>query len=188
MRIVGGEYKGRLFSPGKNFRARPTTDFAKESLFNILENRYDLSTLKVIDLFSGTGSISYEFASRGCLDITSVELDFVHFRFIKQVISELQIKSIMPVKADVFRFIEKAQNRFDLIFADPPYELSRLKDLPGLIQQSNLMDSGSVFILEHPKSFDFGNFPGFRELRKYGNVRYSFFEKPASLPCLTEVG
>jgi 16S rRNA (guanine(966)-N(2))-methyltransferase RsmD len=180
MRIVGGEYKGRLFHPGKNFRARPTTDFAKESLFNILENRYELSNLKVLDLFSGTGSISYEFASRGCQDITSVELDFVHFRFIKQVISELQIKAITPIKTDVFRFIEKSQNSFHLIFADPPYELPKLKDLPHMVQQSKLMDSGSIFILEHPKSIDFSSFAGFTELRKYGNVRYSFFEKPAS--------
>lgn len=175
MRIVGGEFKSRVFKPGKNFRARPTTDFAKESLFNILENRYDFSQLKVLDLFSGTGSISYEFASHGCTDITLVELDFVHLKFINQVISGLQLKGVKVVRADVFRFIEKEGSPYDIIFADPPYELPRLPELPGLVLKSGAMGEDSLFILEHPKSYDFSRFEGFLELRKYGNVRFSFF-------------
>jgi len=177
MRIVGGEFKGRIFNPGKNFRARPTTDFAKEGLFNILENRYDISQLKVLDLFSGTGSISYEFASRGCTDITLVELDYVHLRFIKQVVAQLQLKGVKPFQSDIFRFIGKQKSPYDIIFADPPFELPQLQEIPGLVLKSGLMGEKSLLILEHPKRYDFSSFEGFQELRKYGNVRFSFFGK-----------
>jgi 16S rRNA (guanine966-N2)-methyltransferase len=177
MRIVGGQYKGRVFNPGKNFRARPTTDLAKESLFNILSNRYNFEGISVLDLFSGTGSISYEFASRGCTQITLVESDFVHFKFITQTLTLLKTDSIFPVKANVFVFIKRCSHQYDLVFADPPYELPGLKGLPDMILSSGILKPDGVFILEHPKKYDFGSFPGFTELRKYGSVHFSFFGK-----------
>lgn len=175
MRIVGGEYKGRILKPGKKFKARPTTDIAKESLFNILENRYDISQLKVLDLFSGTGSISYEFASRGCENIVLVEQDFTHYNFIRKVISELDIHSIKPIRSDVFKFIERYYSPFDLIFADPPYELKILGKIPELIITSKVFHKDSILILEHPKNYDFSKHSQFKELRRYGNVHFSFF-------------
>lgn len=177
MRIIGGEFKSRMFSPGKSFKARPTTDFARENLFNILNNRYDFDELKVLDLFSGTGSISFEFASRGCKDITSVELDHVHFSFICSVIKQLGITvELHPIKADVFKFINRSVDQYDLIFADPPYELKRLHELPDLVINSNLLkNQDSVFILEHGKSNDFTSHPNFSEIRIYGSVHFSFF-------------
>ncbi len=179
MRIIGGEFKSRIFSPGKNFKARPTTDFARENLFNILVNRVDFSALKVLDLFSGTGSISFEFASRGCRDITSVELDHVHLAFIYSVIKQLNISEVVhPVKADVFRYITRSEDQFDLVFADPPYELKRLAELPDLVLGSTLLrDTDSLFILEHGKKNDFSYHPNFRELRVYGSVHFTFFSR-----------
>jgi 16S rRNA (guanine966-N2)-methyltransferase len=175
MRIIGGQYKGRVFNPGKNFRARPTTDLAKESLFNILENRYDFSGMKVLDLFSGTGSISYEFASRGCSQITLIESDFIHFRFIIQTLGLLKTEAIIPIKADVFYFIKKCSEKFDLIFADPPFQLPQLANLPGYILTSGILKPEGVLILEHPKDYDFSSHPGFLELRRYGSVHFCFF-------------
>jgi 16S rRNA (guanine(966)-N(2))-methyltransferase RsmD len=176
MRIVGGQYKGRIFNPGKNFKARPTTDFAKESLFDILANRYDFGEISVLDLFSGTGSISYEFASRGCNRITLVESDFVHYRFITQTLAMLKTRAVSPVKADVFSFIKKCRGKFDLVFADPPYQLQNLKDIPDLILSSGILSPEGIFILEHPKNYDFGSHPMFFELRYYGSVHFSFFK------------
>ena len=134
MRIIGGYFKHRIFNPRKNFKARPTTDFAKENLFNILSNRYDFENKKVLDLFSGTGSISFEFASRGCKDITSVESDHVHYEFICSIIDKLGLKKcIKPLRKDVFTVIQKIGREFDIIFADPPYDLKGLNELPDLI-------------------------------------------------------
>ncbi len=177
MRIVGGEYKGRIIKPSKNFRARPTTDIAKESLFNILANSYDFSEIKVLDLFSGTGSISYEFASRGCESIVLVEKDFHHYKFIRSTINELNLDSINPVKGDVFKFIEKSTAQFDIIFADPPYDLKNLDKIPDLILSSKLLHENSLVIVEHPKNYNFSKLPQFQELRRYGNVHFSFFSK-----------
>ena len=167
-----------MFSPGKNFKARPTTDFARENLFNILNNRYDFDELKVLDLFSGTGSISFEFASRGCSDISLVEFDHVHFSFIYSVIKQLEISEIVkPYKADVFKFINRTTDKFDLIFADPPYELKRLAELPDLILNKQLLSNeNSIFILEHGKTNDFSTHPNLTELRVYGSVHFSFFK------------
>ncbi len=176
MRIIGGEYKGRIFKPGKTFKARPTTDVAKEGLFNILENRFDLTKLKVLDLFSGTGSISYEFASRGCNHILAVEQNFNHYKFILKVISELNIQSITPIKGDVFKFLGKCTTPFDLIFADPPYNLKNLERLPDLVVTSKAYGQGSLFILEHPKNYHFNKHSQFQELRRYGSVHFSFFK------------
>ena len=176
MRIIGGVFKSRSFSPGKNFRARPTTDFARENLFNILSNRYEFGNKKVLDLFSGTGSISFEFASRGCKDIICVEQDRYHFQFICTVIEKLGIKSdVKALNQDVFRFIDRSNDKFDIIFADPPYELQRLAVLPDLVFEGGLLSEDGLLILEHGKTNDFSAHPHFKELRTYGSVHFSFF-------------
>lgn len=176
MRIIGGTFKSRIFKPGKNFKARPTTDFARENLFNILSNRYNFEGKRILDLFSGTGSISFEFASRGCAEITCVELDHVHYAFICSVIDKLELKKVVkPLKTDVFKVIDKINQQFNIIFADPPYELRRLTDLPDLILSSNLLLKDGLFILEHGKINDFSSHPDFSEMRVYGSVHFSFF-------------
>ena len=176
MRIVGGKYKGRIFRPNKNFKSRPTTDIAKEGLFNILENRYDFSNKKILDIFSGTGSIAYEFISRGCLEATIVEIDYVHHRFILSVLDKLEIENVRVHKADAFRFIQKSRESFDIIFADPPFNLKKLKEIPDSIFSTPVLNKNGLFILEHPKEFDFSKHANFREIRKYGKVNFSFFE------------
>lgn len=176
MRIIGGIFKSRIFRPGKNFKARPTTDFARENLFNILNNRYNFENKRVLDLFSGTGSLSFEFASRGCMNITSVELDRFHYNFICSVIENLNIKRIVrAVNADAFKFIGRSLEQYDIIFADPPYELKRLAEIPDLILNSKLLCNEGLLILEHGKTNDFSSHPFFSELRTYGSVHFSFF-------------
>ena len=174
MRIVSGKYRGRLFTPGKNFQARPTTDFAKESLFNILVNSVDFEALKCLDLFAGTGSISYELLSRGCSDVTLVELNFKHLQFIKSVLKELG-ESAKVYRADVFKFLQNHNVKYDLIFADPPYDHPRFGEIPGLIQKANILREDGIMIVEHPKNFNFSDLPGFFDLRIYGSVHFSFF-------------
>lgn len=176
MRIIGGTYKGRIFHPGKKFKARPTTDIAKEGLFNILENRYELSNKKVLDLFSGTGSISYEFLSRGCHHVTLVENNFLHYKFILEVLDKLSIENAKVFKANVFKFIQKSPEMFDIIFVDPPFDLPDFEKVPDAILNSNLLAEGGVLIQEHPKEFDFTDHARFKELRTYGKVHFSFFE------------
>jgi 16S rRNA (guanine(966)-N(2))-methyltransferase RsmD len=176
MRIIGGELKGRLFRPGKNFKARPTTDFARENLFNILSNRIDFEELKVLDLFAGTGSISFEFASRGCNSVTSVELDHVHYAFISSVIQQLHLEKIVHLlRYDVLKFIPKCTEKYDLIFADPPYQLKTLKEIPDLILKHRLINPGGMLILEHGKNDNFASHPNVFEQRVYGSVHFSFF-------------
>lgn len=178
MRIIGGEFKSRSFSPGKKFTARPTTDFARENLFNILNNRYEFENQKILDLFSGTGSISFEFVSRGCRDVTSVEFNRMHYQFICSVIEKLNIAQFMhPFNGDVFRFIARSPGRYSLIFADPPYELDRIAEIPDLILNSTLLIDDGLLILEHGKNNDFSAHPDFLEIRVYGSVHFSFFEK-----------
>jgi 16S rRNA (guanine(966)-N(2))-methyltransferase RsmD len=178
MRIVGGTHRGRQFSPGKSFKARPTTDRAKESLFNILTNRIDFEELKVLDLFSGTGSISFEFFSRGCANVTTVELDYQHHEFIRSVIQKLGAKEeIRAIKGNAFKFCEQTVDQFDLIFADPPYDHPKFNEVPELILKNNLLKDDGLFILEHSKYYDFSSFNELVETRKYGSVHFSFFKK-----------
>lgn len=177
MRIVGGKYKGRIFRAGKKFKARPTTDIAKEGLFNILENRYEFSNKNVLDLFSGTGSIAYEFLSRGCEKATLVENNFSHFKFILEVLETLKIENAKVFKADVFKFVKKTPETFNIIFADPPFDLPRFKEVPDAILDCDILAPEGVFILEHPKEYEFSSHPNFKELRNYGKVNFSFFEK-----------
>jgi 16S rRNA (guanine966-N2)-methyltransferase len=179
MRIVSGKYRGRVFDPGgKNFKARPTTDFAKESLFNILANSVDFEEVKFLELFSGTGSISYEFISRGCTDVTMVELNFKHIQFIKSVLKELN-EVAKVYRADVFKFLKGHRLKYDIIFADAPFDHPRVLEIPELILKENLLKEGSFLIVEHSKQFDFSKIPGFYDMRNYGSVHFSFFKAPA---------
>jgi 16S rRNA (guanine966-N2)-methyltransferase len=179
MRIVGGLYKGRIFSPGKSFKARPTTDFAKENLFNILENRINWEETTALDLFSGTGSISYELVSRGCKQVTAVEINFQHCKFISEVKSILKISNLQIIRDDSFHFIQKSKQQYDLIFADPPFDMKNFTELPGKVLSANILQPDGLLIVEHNKYHSFDNLPEFFELRKYGSVNFSFFR---SLP------
>jgi 16S rRNA (guanine(966)-N(2))-methyltransferase RsmD len=174
MRIIGGALKGRNIPPA-HLLARPTTDFAKEGLFNILTNEYDFDTISVLDLFGGSGSISFEFASRGCKSITCVEMNPLHTSFIKKTALQLKLNAIRVVHHNVFDFITICTQTYDLIFADPPFHLHNLETLPNKIRSAGLLNSNGIFILEHPSSFDFTPTDGFRRMRKYGSVHFSFF-------------
>lgn len=175
MRIIGGDLKGRLIEPPSGFRARPTTDYARESLFNILNNRFDFSAISVLDLFSGTGAISYEFASRGTKDIDLVEIESRHCEFIRKTLLKLKIDSVKVHRISVQEWIKACHKSYDIIFADPPYDISWLKDLPSMILASEAVTAETVFILEHPKALDFRDHSAFTEHRNYGNVNFSFF-------------
>ncbi len=189
MRIVSGTLKGRRFSPPAGFKARPTTDFAKENLFNVLNNQISFDEIKVLDLFAGTGSISFEFASRGCSDITSVEMNFKHHLFITKTAEELNLKRVMKViKADAFRFVEKVTGQFDLIFADPPFDLEKAADLPQMIADCNLLSEDGFFILEHSDKKDYRHHPLFIEVRAYGKVNFSFFGRVAKIGISSNQG
>lgn len=181
MRIIGGSLKGRTIMPPSGFKARPTTDFAKEGLFNVLDNEYDLSTVRVLDLFSGTGGISYEFASRGVPEICSVEMNQLHASFIRRTAASFGISGIRIVRHNVFDFLDICRLDFDIIFADPPYEIEGLDTIPDRIfgapcVPGGLLREGGVFILEHPGSYSFENHPRFEREKKYGNVHFSFFK------------
>ncbi|HKI90424.1 MAG TPA: RsmD family RNA methyltransferase [Draconibacterium sp.] len=176
MRIVGGKYKGRVFRPNKRFSSRPTTDQAKEALFNILENRYDFSEKAVLDLFSGTGSIAYEFLSRGCKSALLIEKNYNHVRFIQEVLKILGAENARVVKTDVFKFLHHCPEKFDIIFADPPFDLPYLGEIPGAVFNSGVLNSNGLFILEHSKVHSFSTHPNFTELRNYGKVNFSFFK------------
>ena len=178
MRIVGGELGGRRFNPpSKMPYTRPTTDIAKEGLFNILQHNLDFESLKTLDLFGGTGSISYELASRGVKDLTIVEKDSSMFDFIKRTAAALKIGELQTIKMDVFRFIAGCSDKFDLIFAGPPYSLATIDDLPGLIFDKRLLRNGGWFVLEHTPRNDYKTFPFFRSERNYGGTVFSIFEE-----------
>lgn len=176
MRIISGQYRGKKINLPGRFGARPTTDFAKENLFNIINNYFNLDEINVLDLFGGTGSISYEFASRGCREIDLIESDYKMYTFIKEVITGLDLKVINPVKSDVFRYIKHCIKTYDLIFADPPYNLDWLENLPDLIFENKLLKDKGWFILEHSKKQDFSLHPNYFEKRLYGSVNFSFFK------------
>jgi 16S rRNA (guanine966-N2)-methyltransferase len=175
MRIISGTHKGRAFYPPKNLPVRPTTDFGKEALFNILNNRIDYETTKALDLFAGTGSISYELASRGCPAITAVDEDYNCCAFIKKTIEEFGFKGIPVIKNDVFRFLKSTKEQYDLIFADPPYELKETAEIPGLVFSGNLLKPNGILIVEHPKELSFETTERFLEQRNYSKVNFSIF-------------
>ena len=176
MRIIYGKYGGRRFETPRNLQARPTTDIAKESLFNILQNRLDFEEITALDLFSGTGSISFELLSRGASSVVSVEMGRVQQQFIQKVDQELKIgREHQLIRGDVFRYLKNVSQQFDFIFADPPYALPELPTLPDLVLGGNILKPEGTFILEHGKENDFSQHPRFVELRKYGAVHFSFF-------------
>jgi len=175
MRIIGGQHKGYRFHPPRKNPARPTTDVAKEGLFNILTNHFDFSTLKVLDIFGGTGSISYEFGSRGCLDITTVERHYPNVQFIKQTADHLQL-NIQVFKQDVFKFIGQCSFKYDVIFAGPPYPLKRIPAIPGLIIEQSLLKPEGWLILEHNPNHQFESETHFLKARNYGSTIFSIFE------------
>jgi 16S rRNA (guanine966-N2)-methyltransferase len=178
MRIVSGKYRGKHIIPPKNFKARPTTDFAKESLFNIISNNYNFENIAALDLFSGTGGISYELASRGCPDVVSVELNPVHHGFIKKTVEELGLKDqIRAIKQNAFVFLKGCNQKFDLIFADPPYDMEGIEQLHDIIFEKKLLTDEGWFILEHSKDREFSDKPFFIERRSYGSVNFSIFGK-----------
>ena len=178
MRIISGKYKGRRFEPPKNFKARPTTDFAKENLFNVLNNKFDWEDIPVaLDLFGGTGGMSFEMISRGCSHVVCVEKAPAHAAFIEKTQEALNISELTLYRMDVFKYLEVCNQEFDFIFADPPYDLKNFADVPRLILEKDLIKDGGMFILEHSKDYDFSTLPLFREKRVYGSVNFSIFEK-----------
>lgn len=178
MRIITGIYKGRHFEVPRTFKARPTTDFAKENLFNVLRAYVDFEACSALDLFGGTGSISLELLSRGCPRVVTIEKDRRHFTFIQQCQRTLADDAWTPMCGDALRFIERCGESYDLVFADPPYALPELGELPDRVMQSSLVKPGGLFVLEHGKNYDFASRPDFVEHRAYGSVNFSFFRKP----------
>jgi 16S rRNA (guanine(966)-N(2))-methyltransferase RsmD len=178
MRIVSGKYGRRRFRVPASFKARPTTDFAKENLFNVLENLIEWEELDALDLFAGTGSISFEMLSRGCRSVTAVELNYKHASFIEKVSKELHTNELILIKGDVLRYLSSAaKSSFGFIFADPPYDFPELPELPKLVFSDNLLCEGGIFVLEHSRNYDFSAFPYFTQQRVYGSVNFSFFMK-----------
>ena len=177
MRIISGKHKGRRLVAPKNLPVRPTTDMCKESLFNILNNYFNFHGLKVLDLFAGTGNISYEFASRGAGPITSVDGDMGCVNFIKKTSTELDL-DISVIKSDVFKFLEKSKASYDIIFADPPYDLSQenFEKIIQLIFENELLDEEGMLIVEHSKHTKLDNLSNFSFSKSYGGSVFSFYE------------
>ena len=177
MRIVGGKFKRRRFDVPKSFNARPTTDMAKENIFNVLSNFIDFEGVKALDLFSGTGAISFELVSRGAIEVISVEKNFSHYRFICKIKAEVDTPELRPIKGDVFKYLKssKLKDTFDFIFADPPYNLPNFADVPQAIFDSNLLTKGGILVVEHSSQYNFSKHPYFSQHRNYGSVNFSIF-------------
>ena len=175
MRIITGIYKGRHFDIPRTFKARPTTDFAKENIFNVLMQYVDFEDAQALDLFSGTGSISLELVSRGCRQVVSVELDRDHHRFIQECLKKLNTDKCVPIRGDVFRFLKSCKQQYDFIFADPPYALKELPQIPDIIFERQLLKEEGLFVFEHGKDYDFSAHPHFLEHRSYGSVNFTLF-------------
>ena len=178
MRIISGKYGRRRFDVPTHIKARPTTDFARENLFNVLQNLLDFEGMKALDLFAGTGAISFELASRGCRRVVAVENYPVQYNFIRKVQQQLNDPNLTPIKGDVFKFVQSCRQQFDLIFADPPYDLPRLETLPQEVLSRGLLKPGGIFVLEHSKNNDFSTHPLFDQHRSYGSVNFSLFRTP----------
>ena len=177
MRIISGKYKGRRISPPKGLPVRPTTDMSKEALFNVLNNHFSFEDLKILDLFAGTGNISYEFASRGCTPITSVDGDFGCIKFIKQVAAEYDF-NIAATKSDVYSYLEKCKTSYDIIFADPPYgfEQKTFERIIELVFERELLNTDGMMIIEHSKYTKLDHMIHFSFQKSYGGSIFSFFE------------
>lgn len=177
MRIIGGVLKGRRVAPVKGWTGRPTTDFGRESLFNLLRSRVDIDGADVLDLFAGSGMVSLEFASRGAASVTALERDAKAVRHISSAFDQFDLDHCRALRGDVFQFVTRPITSFDIVFADPPYDLERLTELPALILGSGLLAPDGLFILEHGERTHFEDEPGFIEHRHYGQVHFSFFEQ-----------
>ncbi len=177
MRIIGGNFKGRRIEVSKNLAARPTTDFAKEGLFNVLRSQLDLDKITVLDLFSGSGGIGLEFSSRGAINCTCVDQDGLAIKSLRNNIKKLEIKNLRTVRSDVLRFIRQNKQSYSLVFADPPYASDLMEKLPSLILASKSLKEEGLLILEHGKDHDFSEEPHFLKSKKYGNVNFTFFSK-----------
>lgn len=175
MRIITGKYRGRHFEIPHTFKARPTTDFAKENIFNVLRGYIDFEDAMALDLFAGTGSISLELVSRGCNRVVSVEADRDHANFIRQCFQKLGEDKDILVRGDVFRFLKSNTQQFDFIFADPPYALPALPQVPDIVLGGNHLKEDGIFVFEHGKANDFSSHPRFIEHRHYGSVNFSLF-------------
>ena len=177
MRIIGGALKGKLIQPPAGYKARPTTDFAREGLFNVLNNEYEFEDLRVLDLFGGTGAVAFEFASHGAARVYSIEMNRDHAAFIRREAARLGLPNVTAVHANVFDFLPICREKFDLIFADPPYALEGLESIPDKVLSRDLLHPGCYFILEHGDGHSFTGHPLFKKEKIYGRVHFSFFEK-----------
>ena len=176
MRIISGTYGGRRLSPPKNITARPTTDFAKESLFNLLNNRIDFEGIDVLDLFAGTGGIGIECMSRGAREVTAVEIAHVQQNWIISCCKQLGIRNLSVIRGDVFKFLSACRTKYDLIFADPPYALEQLPTLPDVILGQDILKEDGWLVIEHGKDTNFTSHLRHVETRTYGSVHFSFFQ------------
>jgi 16S rRNA (guanine(966)-N(2))-methyltransferase RsmD len=185
MRIISGSHKGRILRP-EGLPVRPTTDMAKESLFNILNNRIDFEEVRVLDLFAGTGNISMEFASRNASSVLSVDVNGRCIDYISKMITELKFSNLSALRANVFAFLARPTGSYDVIFADPPYDLEEREKIPALIFEHNWLADEGLFILEHDKRINFKDHPFFAEERQYGKIHFTFFRKPVPDSILTQ--
>jgi len=181
MRIIGGSLRGKSILPPAGYKARPTTDFAKEGLFNTLDNEFFFDDLAVLDLFGGTGSIAFEFASRGAGEVISVEMNPVNASFIRKTAVTLGVEqTVKVVHQNVFDFLDICAKRFDIVFADPPYAIEGLDTIPDKVLSRGLVFPEGYLILEHPSDYDFAAHPSFVKEKKYGNVHFSYFRPQPS--------
>lgn len=178
MRIIRGKYGRRRFDVPGNITARPTTDFARENIFNVIENIIDMEGIRALDLFAGTGAISFELLSRGAASVTAVERAPVQGRFITETARKLGDENLHLIRMDALRYIATAPASFDFVFADPPYDMDRFEDIPARILASGLIAPGGLFIIEHSGKHDFSSLPHFHSHRTYGSVNFSLFLIP----------
>jgi len=175
MRIIAGTLKGRRLNPPANLPVRPTTDMAREGLFNILNNYVDFDECTVMDLFAGTGAMSVEFISRGVREVTAVDINNACTEYIKSEAQRLELRNLRVVRADVFDLLKRANRKFDIVFADPPYAIEGLETLPDLVFSHQILNDDGIFILEHPREYSFEEHPHFWQHRNYGKVNFTFF-------------
>ncbi len=175
MRIIRGKYGRRRFDVPTNITARPTTDCARENIFNVIENLIDLEDARALDLFAGTGAISFEFLSRECASVTAVEKASTQYNFIRKVAAELHDDNINVIKGDALRFLASASTPYDIVFADPPYNMPGFGEIPEKIMSSRAVGPGTLVVVEHSKAYDFSSLPYFIDHRSYGAVNFSIF-------------
>ena len=179
MRIIRGKFGRRRFDVPSNISARPTTDFARENIFNIIENMIDIEGIDALDLFAGTGAVTFELLSRDAATVTAVEKAATQYRFIEKTASTLGVDNLRMIRGDVFKYISMArQASFDFVFADPPYDMPNFEEVPTAVLNSNIIRPGGLFILEHSKKHNFSTLPGFHSHRVYGSVNFSIFTIP----------